>query len=97
MVDPISPNQIQKKIPDFVIEVVNQLLIKHFSNGRATIKQNEIIALLELRGLNRQEIFTNHWLDIEELYQANGWKVTYDKPGYNESYEACFEFEVKSE
>ncbi len=32
------------------------------------------------------------WLNVEELYRAQGWTVTYDKPGYNESYPATFTF-----
>jgi hypothetical protein len=49
---------------------------------------NELVAL----GLKRNEIFKNHWLDVEEIYEEAGWQVAYDKPGYNETYEASFEF-----
>jgi len=43
----------------------------------------------------KRVIFDNHWLDIEEIYRKAGWKVTYDKPAYNESYDANFDFEKK--
>lgn len=31
-------------------------------------------------------------LDVEDVYRAAGWEVTYDKPGYNETYDATFTF-----
>ena len=31
-------------------------------------------------------------MDIESIYRADGWGVYYDKPGYNETYTATFEF-----
>lgn len=40
----------------------------------------------------RTQIFEEHWLDVEPLYERYGWKVTYDKPAYNETYEANFTF-----
>lgn len=46
--------------------------------------------------LTKDEIFDNHWLDIEDIYREQGWKVKYDKPGYNEeSFKPYFEFSVK--
>jgi hypothetical protein len=44
------------------------------------------------KGLNRNEIFKKGWLDVEEIYGKAGWKVEYDKPGYNEDYAAHFIF-----
>lgn len=45
--------------------------------------------------IDRQEIFDNCWLDVEDIFEEVGWKVVYDKPGYNESYPANFEFTKK--
>lgn len=33
-----------------------------------------------------------HWLNFEGAYRRAGWKVEFDKPGYNESYPATFKF-----
>ena len=37
-------------------------------------------------------MINQHWLDVEDLYRSVGWRVTYDKPGYNETYDATFTF-----
>ena len=46
---------------------------------------------LELESL----IFKCNWLDVEEIFRKAGWIVEYDKPGYNESYAATFNFRKK--
>ena len=30
--------------------------------------------------------------DVEDIYEKAGWDVTYDTPGYNETYEPKFTF-----
>lgn len=99
-VKPISPKDIMDNletiIPSIVIESVNRLLKdKYRGTGSVSIKQdeiiNEIIANYGSR-LSRQEIFDKKWLDFESLYRKNGWKVEYDKPAYNENYDAYFKF-----
>jgi hypothetical protein len=59
-----------------------------------TIKQEDIIQeILKAKpDLDRQAIFDNDYLDFEAAYEAKGWRVTYDKPGYNETYPASFLF-----
>ena len=100
MVKAFSPQEVANKhvesIPDCIIEAVNDLLIKKYNPtyGTATIKQNEVIAAVE-HIYTRHTIFDNNWLDFENLYRAQGWEVTYDKPGYCESYEAYWEFKRK--
>lgn len=93
-------------IPTFVIEAVNLLLAKKFNGGQCTIKQNEIIEVSIERwmlrneppaNLTREMFFANHWLNIEGLYRQHGWKVKYDKPAYNETYDAFFVFERDAE
>jgi hypothetical protein len=100
MTKPITPEQVQiqkgSSIPDAVYEVVNQLLIKKFSAGRATLMQDDIVEGIVARmGVSRASIFDNGWLDIESAYESVGWHVTYDKPAYNETYKASFCFTRK--
>lgn len=97
MVQAIKPSDIPqakaRAIPDAVIEVVNDILARKFTNGRATIKQCEIInELVANHGMTRNHIFENGYLNFEEIYRAQGWKVRYDKPAYCENYDAYFEF-----
>jgi hypothetical protein len=44
------------------------------------------------RGLTRQGMYDKGWMDVEDVYQKAGWEVEFDKPGYNEDYEANFKF-----
>lgn len=96
---PIRPNEIAEQqaatFPVEVIEVVNELLGSHGSTKRIVIIQQEIVQRLVSRGFSQADIFKHHWLDFEPMYRSAGWKVTYDKPGYNEDYEANFVFEAE--
>jgi hypothetical protein len=83
---PLSPKQVlkvkKKRIPDFVYEAFNELLIEHFRSGAAIISQEEAILRImhTFPGteITRTEILDNGWLDIESEYRENGWEVTYD-------------------
>lgn len=95
-VRPITPSEVgreqAKNVPDAVIEVFNRLIAQNYVNGSATIKQGDVVALLLAKGFDRHEIFDKDWLSIEEAYRSAGWQVSYDKPGYNETYPATFKF-----
>ena len=95
-VRPMTPTDVQleqsKNLPDAVIEVFNQLIAQNYVNGSATVKQDDVLALLVEKGLGRDEIFGKGWLNIERVYRSAVWSVTYDKPGFNETYPATFEF-----
>lgn len=85
-------------IPDLVFEIVNELLLtKPRKNNRIIITQDEILDKLtgdeDCGRFSRQAVFDNGWLDFEDIYREVGWKVTYDKPGYNENYKPYFIFE----
>ena len=93
-VTPISPKDLTPTIPDVVIEAVNTLLSKHYKVRGTTIKQEDIIQeIIKIKpDLTRATIFDGGYLDFEAAYEAKGWSVTYDKPGYNETYPASFLF-----
>lgn len=100
MIKPITPDEIKHEIPDFIIEAVNTLIKKNWDGKEAIIKQNDILAIVSSKNDNdgkpsRQTIFDNNWLDFEDLYRKVGWKVEYDKPTYNEFYDAYFKFTKK--
>jgi hypothetical protein len=98
LIKPISPDNIASAkadiFPDYVIESVNELIAANFSAGSANFTQDEVIdAIMSKAGdLTRAFIFSKGYLNFEELYEAQGWKVVYDKPAYNESYKANFTF-----
>lgn len=98
-IKPITPAEVYNKpIPDEIIAAFNALIIKNCSLRSATVYQNEALklALKNFKDAGKkvtsQQIFDNNWLDVESTFKKAGWKVTYDKPAYNEEYEAFFVF-----
>lgn len=96
-IKPISPDNIVeaklKTIPDQVIQAFNEMIARKWNGSSSTIKQDDVITEIQKNfACGRHEIFDNKWLDVEDIYRAEGWIVEYDKPAYNESYPATFEF-----
>lgn len=93
---PIRPEEVLERqgeqIPPEVIKAFNDLIIQKFIEGKAIISQKEVLDLLQFRGFDIGDIFTKRFLHVEQIFRKAGWKVEYDKPGYNESYEASFTF-----
>lgn len=96
---PVSPieaiNLKKTKIPNEVIEAFNEALITNAGSDTIVIYQKDIVALIEKRGLEANTVYQNRWLDIEELYREYGWKVKYDKPCFNETFDAHFIFKPR--
>jgi len=99
---PLSPDETRqhknKRIPDFVIKAVNEMLIKKMGTSNyITLKQDDIANEAKKLGKlkNTQVLYDNNWMDFEEIFREAGWEVTYDKPGYNEDYEPTFQFKKK--
>lgn len=103
-VKPFSPGDatasVSSLLPDEVISAVNRLLSQKF-DGRNSVEfyQHEVIKAIKHefmlsreQKVTRAEIFENQWLDFEPVFRKSGWRVYYDKPGYNESYEPTFTF-----
>ncbi len=99
---PFAPQEARESnacsIPVVIINAVNKLLAENIGMGRTvTLKQDDI---LEAAGAGkdnnqfRQQIFDRGWLNLENVYSKYGWKVTYDKPAYCETYPATFTFKV---
>lgn len=96
---PLGPEEIlgvkTAQIPEAVFEVVNRLIAKQWDGQAAVVKQPDIVDALVAEGYPRKQVYEEHWLDVEESYRAVGWTVTYDRPGYNETYEPTYEFRRK--
>lgn len=86
-------------IPEYVFQAFNELLAERYDWNCIEIPQdqvvNRILRLSSSEVLTRHDIFDNRWLDVEDIYEANGWSVEYDKPGFNESYKPFFKFRPK--
>lgn len=105
-VKPIKPNEILEKkleaIPKEMIQAVNELIALKWNGTSSTVRQDDLLAkYFELSGQennrnNRDTVFDNNYLEIEEIYSDNGWNVKYSKPDYRETtFEPYFTFTVK--
>jgi hypothetical protein len=100
MTKPITPDDIAKvKFPDEVVVVFNNYIIKAWDGKKACIDQEDIInGIINAFSttndpIDKEHIYQNHWLDIEELYGEFGWKVVYQKGDYGSK--SVFIFERK--
>jgi hypothetical protein len=96
-VQPITPGEVVllkgKQIPTGVIRAFNEMIAMRWNGHSATIQQPEIVSAIQaMLNCERDKIFDNGWLEVEEIYREAGWEVEYDKPGYNEYYDAYFVF-----
>ena len=101
MIKPVSPDEVvglkSHIFPDGVIDAVNKTIAKHYDGKTAKFSQDEVLReICAAMGVPRDTVFSHKWLDFEPLYEAEGWKVYYDKPAYNESYEPTFTFTRKA-
>jgi ATP-dependent exoDNAse (exonuclease V) alpha subunit len=103
MVKPIRPNEleIERAFPEFVLEAFNNTITQHYRNGVSSFKDKDIIAeiikMSEATGnpVTRSEIYTQRWLDVEELYIKYDWQVSHESPGWGERQEGSFTFKPK--
>ena len=94
---PISPKDIviAKKaiMPDGVIKAFNETIAKNYSSGYSKFTFKEVAALIATYlEISTDDVYKNKYLDVEEIYRKEGWKVSTDQPAYNESYAATFTF-----
>lgn len=75
-------------IPWYVIDAVNNLLTQNFvKDGPIEFTQDALISEIKsiYYDVTNAELFDKNYLDIEDLYESYGWKVTYNKTPYYES------------
>lgn len=100
-VKPIKPEQVNSdskssSFPDEVIEAFNELIVKNMRNNSSMIYQKDVVNLIASKlSISKQKVYDEEYLDVESLYEKQGWKVYYDKPGYCEDYEPTFTFSKK--
>lgn len=98
MTKPITPEEVVQKrvekIPDRVIFAFNKLILQKFDGRKAVIVQDEIVEeiMTQMDTIDRQRVFDEHWLDIEPIFVAAGWNVTYEKATIGDSEPASFIF-----
>ena len=102
---PITPGEAKRRhlaefVPDEIYEVIDDLLAKRYGTS-IKITQKEVIAKalekMQVDGtsVSQKDFFTNHWLDIESAYEAQGWSVKFCAPSYGEmDFDAYWLFSV---
>ena len=102
MVKPLAPSEVTaaqvELFPDFVIETWNTVIAKNWSGTESRILQDDIMRELIAASpmlITRGDVFARHWLDIEDVYRAEGWVVEYNNPAYNEDYPSYVVFKKK--
>lgn len=96
MSGPIRPQDVGAAkttyIPAAVFDAFNAEIAARFANGSAKVYQEAVVERLVAGGIDRREIFDAGWLNVEAAYEAAGWEVYYNKPGFNEAEQSYFEF-----
>lgn len=98
MTSPIKPSEVDdgKFIPDVIFQIFNAYIQERWNGHEAVLKQDILVnRIVSALGCDRQVVFDRGYLNIERAYEKVGWKVEYDKPGYNETYPAAFTFRKK--
>jgi hypothetical protein len=101
-IKPILPKEIDDAksatVHPKMIEAANNLIIKEWNGYSAHFKLKELVAeFVKICGEETTEtrVYKEQNLNIEDIFRKAGWKVNYDSPGYNENYDAYFEFSKK--
>ena len=90
---PISPNEVHKKVPEVIFEIVNELIKESWNGDTAIVWQGEVVQEASVRlEMTNSQIYDKRWMDIEGNYEERGWKVVYNKPLYYETWLPYFKF-----
>lgn len=102
MSKPLTPSQVIEtvrknklnNIPDDIVEVYNELIVKYWDGTGATIPKQEVISeiMKKYKLETSQTIFDEGWLNIELLFQPYGWNIKSHNGVYHDS---TFEFRVR--
>jgi hypothetical protein len=87
-VEAITPTDIRQLkadgIPEEIITAFNSLIVKNWDGNKAVIRQEEVAERAKglfymAKGIDVQDIYDRHWLEVELIYEAKGWNVRYVK------------------
>ena len=100
MTKPITPKDVESAktshtLP-LIIEAANELIVEKWNGYNATFTLRELGTRARAKlGMQEDQEFERGQLDIEPIFRKAGWIVEYDRPGYNENYEAHFIFKKR--
>lgn len=91
----IKPSDVVRSIPKQVFDVFNELIAAAGGSKEKTVITQDVVVkriLSKMPDVTRAQVFDRGWLNVEDVYRAEGWTVEYDKPAYSDDYEAYFVF-----
>lgn len=91
MTKPLSPSDLDREaiLTPEEVKVVNQLMFNAGWDGHSIIiYEKDLLDELQKIGSTQPKIVHA----VRRVYEAAGWVVEYDSPGYDESYRAHFIF-----
>lgn len=108
----IKPNEVLAKvahaIPDYVIEVFNDLIKKSFNGYSATVKLEDAkVAVTQAivrnnpeiphmdHSLARQFMEERRYMDVEPVFRDAGWKVEFNKKCIGDNFDSHFVFKLE--
>jgi hypothetical protein len=96
---PIKPAEVaafkSASIPPEVFDAFNELIAESWTGSRAVVMQSQAVKRVQSKlEVSTVQLFERGWMDVEDSYRAVGWRVEYDKPGYCETYEPNYTFEL---
>lgn len=94
MIKPISPDELIVIVPDYVITAFNKLLQRKWDGVSVVITVDEAYKAIRAECGRATKIETR-WLNIEPLYRAEGWDVSYEKTGFNDASPDFFTFKKR--
>ncbi|MCL4384491.1 hypothetical protein M1116_03485 [Patescibacteria group bacterium] len=98
IVGPISPEQVAElkagSVPQEVFDAFNDLILEKINEGHASFTLKEVVARMTSKGLDEKDIFNKGWLNIEPAYRKKGWKVGFERPAPDETYDSYFTFDL---
>ena len=77
---PYSPDEVmkrQRRVPEFVISAVNELLLERLENGECAISESDVFDRVKEHAPDKETVLQGSCDDIAALYRAAGWDVEY--------------------
>lgn len=80
--------------PNGATQMYSRVTQKEITNGILEYKILRDTLIRDFPGIDLERaLIDSGWLDFESVYRDSGWtSVSYNRAGYNESYDAYFEF-----
>lgn len=98
MIKPISPEEVvplkKEKLPEIFLEIINSVIAKNWDGVSSEFTYDDLLKESKLYNLEGQKLQLGY-TDFGAIYEAEGWKISVDRPGFNETYSTMYEFKKK--